>query len=230
MATTSFALTEAERARVLNALRLPRGRYSAERASQLSAIPSRTLHDWATAGALVPDWLNARPRGWSYRDVVFARLLGWLRSKGMPRTDAARRVDQVRHRLDTSPVDPSVRSDGSIFLMGGDEVDECTGQQVFDGLADLLDVFELTEPIEGVSTRRLWGPDLVRPSSFTFISPWVLGGEPCVVDSRVPSAALHALREDRGLGVAEISRLYPHLPAEAIEDALGLEERLRQAA
>lgn len=81
MPTTSAALTTADnRALVLRALRYPRGRYSAERAHQLSAVPARTLHDWATAGVLVPDWFAARPRGWSYRDIVYARLMAWLRS------------------------------------------------------------------------------------------------------------------------------------------------------
>jgi uncharacterized protein (DUF433 family) len=220
-------LTEMERALVLRALRHPRGRYVAERASQLSAIPVRTLHDWATSGSLVPDWMAARPRGWSYRDVVYARLLGWLRSKQMERSEAVKRVALVRHRLADSGVDPAVRSDGTIFLVGEDDVDRFTGQQVFDGLADLLDVFELTEPIEGVSSERLWGPSLVHPSRHTFISPWVVAGEPCVLDSRIPSASLHALSVDRGLSAWSIQRLYPFLSVDAIEDAVKLEKRLR---
>lgn len=75
MERAEATLTSAERALVLRALRYPRGRYRAERASQLSAIPARTLHDWATADVLVPDWFAAKPRGWSYRDVIYARLL-----------------------------------------------------------------------------------------------------------------------------------------------------------
>lgn len=50
------ALSIDDRALVMRALRVPRGRYSAERASQLSAVPARTLHDWATSGMLLPDW------------------------------------------------------------------------------------------------------------------------------------------------------------------------------
>ncbi|HXH59107.1 hypothetical protein [Iamia sp.] len=92
MTATTAALTADDRALVLRALRYPRGRYSAERAHQLSAVPARTLHDWATAGVLVPDWFAAKPRGWSYRDVVYARLLAWLRSKHMDRTSASERL------------------------------------------------------------------------------------------------------------------------------------------
>lgn len=222
-------LTDEERAVILLAMKHPRGRYDAERAGQLSGIPARTLHDWATSGSLVPDWMTARPRGWSYRDVVFARLLGWLRAKHMDRPLAAERVLAVRRKLATSSIDPAVRSDGSVFLIGRERVDRFTGQQAFDGLADLLDVFELTEPIQGVSTRALKAPNLVHPSVYTFISPWVAGGEPCVIDSRVPSATLYALRADRGLDPRGIQRLYPFLAVGAIKDALQLEAELRAA-
>lgn len=229
MTATGMSLTADDRALILRALRYPRGRYSADRAHQLSAVPARTLHDWATAGVLVPDWFAAKPRGWSYRDVVYARLVAWLRSKHMGRMAAAARVRFLRNLLSTSEIDPTVHSDGSIFLIGGEHADRFTGQQAFDGLVEVLDVFELIEPIEGVSHGDLWGPSLVRPSEHTYISPWVLSGEPCVEDSRVPSATLHALRVDRGLDAIGIHDLYEFLSVEAIEDALDLEARLRAA-
>jgi uncharacterized protein (DUF433 family) len=187
------------------------------------------LHDWATAGVLVPDWFAASPRGWSYRDVVYARLLAWLRSKHMERTAAAERVRYLRALLSTSPVDPTVHSDGTVFLIGSEATDRFTGQQAFDGLVAVLDVFKLTEPIEGISQGELWGPSLVRPSAHTYISPWVLAGEPCVEGSRVPSATLYALNVERGLDAAGIHRLYDALSVEAIDDALDLEARLRAA-
>lgn len=229
MTATSAAVTTEECVLVLRALRYPRGRYSAERAHQLSGVPARTLHDWAAAGVVVPDWFAASPRGWSYRDVVYVRLLAWLRSKHMGRDAAAKRVRYVRELLSTSEIDPTIRSDGRIFLIDDEGSDRFTGQQAFDGLVEVLDVFRLTEPIEGVSTGELWGPSLVRPSEHTYISPWVLGGEPCVEKSRVPSATLHALHAERGLDAERIHDLYEFLPVESIEDALKLEARLRAA-
>lgn len=177
----------------------------------------------------MPDWFAAKPRGWSYRDVVYARLLVWLRSKHMGRAAASERVLYLRELMGSADIDPTVHSDGSIFLIGSELSDRFTGQQAFDGLVEVLDVFELTEPIEGVSHGELWGPSLVRPSEHTYISPWVLGGEPCVADSRVPSATLHALHVDRGLDAERIQDLYEFLPLDAIEDALDLEARLRAA-
>jgi uncharacterized protein (DUF433 family) len=229
MAATRASLSAEDRALVLRALRYARGRYSAERAQQLSAVPSRTLHDWATSGVLVPDWFAARPRGWSYRDIVYARLLAWLRSKHMERRAASERVAHVRKLLSDSAIDPSVHSDGTIFLIGNESTDRFTGQQAFDGLVAVLDVFELTEPIEGVSRGELWGPSLVRPSAHTYISPWVLAGEPCVEGSRVPSSTMYALATERGLDAVAIHRLYESLSVDAIEDAVALEARLRAA-
>lgn len=229
MTATATALTSEDRALVLRALRYPRGRYSAERAHQLSAVPSRTLHDWATAGVLVPDWFGATPRGWSYRDIVYARMLAWLRGKKMERGDAAERVRLLRELLSTSEIDPTVHSAGTIFLIGDEDSDRFTGQQAFDGLISVLDVFELAEPIDGLSQGELRGPNLVRPSEHTYISPWVLGGEPCVEKSRVPSATLHALRVERGLDAEGIHQLYEFLPIASIKDALELEKQLRAA-
>lgn len=228
-AKNASSLTAEERVLLLRALRFPRGRYSAERAAQLSAVPARTLYDWATSETLTPDWMDGRPRGWSYRDIVYVRLLAWLRSKGMERERASDRVSRVRTLLADDAIDPEVRSDGSIFLLGDDEFDRFTGQQAFDGMAPLLDIFILTEPIEGISRAELWGPSLLRPSTHTYISPWVLHGEPCVTGSRVPSSGLYALRVERGLADDRIQALYPQLSVSAVGDAIDLETRLRAA-
>jgi uncharacterized protein (DUF433 family) len=88
--------------------------------------------------------------------------------------------------------------------------------------------FSLLEPIGELGGKaRLWAPDLVTPSTFTFISPWVMAGDPCVARTRIPTASVHALREERGLGTGEIVELYPGLTFEAAEDAYHLERRLR---
>jgi hypothetical protein len=118
-------------------------------------------------------------------------------------------------------IDPTVHSDGTIFLIGGEHSDRFTGQQAFDGLVEVLDVFELTEPIEGVSHGDLWGPSLVRPSEHTYMSKpsktrWTSGPPPsCVVHRAaaprrglpVPAGvpARDHRRHSRGRGVAHIT-------------------------
>ncbi|MFP5317890.1 MAG: DUF433 domain-containing protein [Acidimicrobiia bacterium] len=224
-------MSEAEQQLVLFAFRHPRGRYTTERAGQLSGVPARTLYDWAEAGVLEPDFGNARPKAWSYRDLSFARLLAWLRQQGHDRPDAAARVSALRAVMaDAAQEVTEVRSNGSVVLLGEETVDRLTGQQILGGMARFLEVFDLLEPIAELGRKRLWGPDLLTPSHLTVISPWVMGGQPVVRSTRIPTASLHALRKERGLDTARILALYPELDAERIDDAIELEDRLRRAA
>ena len=90
--------------------------------------------------------------------------------------------------------------------------------------------FDLLEPIAELRSERrgrIWAPDLVNPSDHSFISPWVLAGDPCIERTRIPTSAIHALRSSEALPVEAIVELYPGLTAEAAEDAIGLERRLR---
>lgn len=228
---TARALTRDEQQLILFAFRHPRGRYSAERAGQLSGIPARTLYDWADARVLVPDYEAARPKAWSYRDLGFLRLLAWLRQRGLDRPEAATRVADLRAIMaDAAQQVTEVRSDGSIVLLGEETVDRLTGQQVFDGMAGFISVFDLLEPIAELGRKRLWGPDLLAPSHRTVISPWVMGGEPVIRATRIPTASLYALRRERGLDSERIAALYPELQVEQVDDAIALEDQLRQAA
>ena len=100
----------------------------------------------------------------------------------------------------------------------------------FANFYDLLATFDLREPIEELrSTARkdVWAPDLVAPSQHSRISPWVLAGDPCVANSRIPTAAIFALRTERNLPAASVVELYPGLSASAVEDVISLERRLR---
>lgn len=63
-------LSETQRQELLQAMRHPRGRYSADRASQLSGVPTSTIYDWQRNDIYVPDFGGASPMAWSYRDLV----------------------------------------------------------------------------------------------------------------------------------------------------------------
>lgn len=183
---TARPLTAEQQHLVLFAFRHPRGRYTTERAGQLSRVPARTLYDWAKQGVLPPDY-PGRPMAWSYRDLAFIRLLAWLRQGHMERHRAAQRVAHIRKVMsDPAQQVGEIRSDGRIVLLGEKTIDRLTGQQVFDSMAPLLSAFNLLEPVAELGRRRLWGPDLIQPTERTEISPWVMGGEPCVRSTRIP--------------------------------------------
>lgn len=226
--------TEAERLTVTYALRHPRGRYVAERASQLSGVPKSTIYDWRRERIYRPDFDVASPVVWSYRDLVLLRLLAWLRQGGMPRPTAAEKVATVKQQLSRGVAVRFIGATHDSVVLADSErsglPDDRDNLLPFDDFFALLATFDLHEPIEELRSGRgrpVWAPDLVTPSEHSFISPWVLAGDPCVDGTRIPTATLHALTTERALPIGAIIHLYPGLSAEAAEDAVRLERRLR---
>lgn len=231
MVTSEMAPAD-RRSEVLNALRTRRGRYEIERAAQLSGVPRSTIYDWRRSESLVPEYTGASPISWSYRDLVYLRLLAWLRQRRMPRDRASGLVAAVRSSIEEGDEFESIRSDGRIILTDQSMENRFGGENVFpmDEIVELMDQFDLTEPVEELGRNRLWGPSLSKPTDLTYISPWVMAGEPCIDGTRIPTASVFALAEDRGLQPIQISALYPGVSEESIEDAVELERRLRRAA
>lgn len=224
--TDPKSLAEHEREQIRLALCSTRGRYLADRTSQLSGVPKSTVYYWAREGLLVPDHAALHPMYWSYRDLVLLRLYAWLRAKTMSPPNASRMVTSVRQRLNVGNLSAGhIRSDGSVFLHGDSEVDALSGQQLFAHLVPWVAHFDLFMPIDNA---RWQGPNLLRPSDHTAISPWVLSGDPCVEGTRVPTASLFSLSEERGLNSEDIVQLYPFLGPAAVRDAVGLERRLHR--
>ncbi|MGH9280497.1 MAG: DUF433 domain-containing protein [Acidimicrobiales bacterium] len=228
------ALGAAEEKVIVYALRHSRGRYLADRAAQLSGVPRSTLYDWRRESIYVPDFDADSPIAWSYRDLVYVRLLAWLRQLGMPRPSASERVQFVKSQIAAGTEIRTIGSNGRTLVLDDDGMTQL-GQNLlpFDDIFGLLQTFDVVEPIDELRRRGrndVWAPNLVTPSDHTFISPWVLAGDPCVLRTRIPTSAIHALREERGLSGAEIVELYPGLTREAVEDAFTLERRLRGAA
>jgi uncharacterized protein (DUF433 family) len=227
---TTAALTPDERDLVRRSLRAPRGRYDVTRASQLSGVPRSTVYEWAREGVLPPDYLGAKPKTWSYRDLVLLRLTVWLRSQGMAREVVVPRVARVRQLLGQGDVRAArVRADARHFFLHGDMVDD-SGQSVLDGLMVFIDEFRLIEGVSAIAEvgGPVGGPNLVRPSERSRISPWVMAGDPCVRDTRVPTASLWGLRQARGLSSTAIARLYPGIEVADVDDAVALEVQLRR--
>ena len=212
---------------VLHSLRHPRGRYPADRAAQLSGIPRSTLYDWQRAGVYVPDFVGGNPMAWSYRDLVFVRVLAWLRNDvKTPRPVAASRVLALKSYISAGKPVTMLHADRDTLAVDGDVSAPLDGSSRL--FTDMLKSFDLTAAVEDFGRHAtLWGPNLITPSAHTYISPWVLGGDPCVERTRIQSSSIYTLRTERGLDVAEIVSLYPGLKESAAQDAYELESRLR---
>ncbi len=162
---------------------------------------------------------------WSYRDLVYLRVLAWLRSKKMPRPEAASRVKELRQAIADGHEIHVLQADSHAFVPDGDLTAPMGGQSVL--FAEMLHPFELSgAAIDEIGDRRVWGPDFVTPSRHTYISPWVLAGDPCVDATRIPTAAIYSLRHDRGLTTADVINLYPELTEAEVDEAFVLEQKL----
>lgn len=215
------------------ALASARGRYPYDRASQLSGVPRRTVHHWAHQGWVVPDFHQGHPMSWSYRDLVFLRFFAWVRSKGMSPNDAHERVTYLKRVLQESiGAVREIRSDGVSVFIGDETVDRLTNWQGIADVVRFVGVFDLMAPLdEGAGkANKLWGPHLIHPSRYTYISPWIMGGQPCVRGTRVPSSALFALNYERGLEPEAIAQLYSNMEQVAVVDSITLEKRIRRLA
>ncbi|MGH9154462.1 MAG: hypothetical protein ACRD1K_01075 [Acidimicrobiales bacterium] len=80
-------------------------------------------------------------------------------------------------------------------------------------------VLDVISAIDGGS--HAWARDMYRAATF------VLMIATSVMNTRIPTATILALHEERGLSTAQIVELYPGLGPAAAEDAYELEKRLR---
>lgn len=215
------------RADALLSLRHPRGRYASDRAAQLSGIPRSTLYDWQRNDVYKPDFAGGSPMAWSYRDLIFVRVLAWLRNEvKTPRPEAAARVRALKQYVAAGNPVTVLNADRDTLAVDGDVTSPLEGSSRL--FSDMLRSFDLIAAVDDFGSHaKLWGPNLVNPSAHTYISPWVLGGDPCVAKTRIPSTSIYALRTERALSTAEIVNLYPGLDRRSADDAYELESRLR---
>ena len=224
----------AERQVISSYLRHARGRYSNDRASQLSGVPSRTLYDWRKTDVFPTDYPNSKPACWSYRDLVLLRLLAWLRQVNMQRPLAALWVAKVRAQLSEGVDVQEIHASRDSVVLSGDPTvtfdDDRDTILPFTDFHNLFLTFTIDDPIKELRSRGepVWAPDLLSPSKHSTISPWVMAGEPCIRNSRIPTAAIFALRTERNLPSNTIVELYPGLNTAAVDDVVNLERRLRR--
>lgn len=236
-ASSALDVSRPARQVVTLALRHPRGRYDNARASQLAGIPTSTLYEWRRNEVYVPDFNDERPAAWSYRDLIYLRLMAFLRQGGMERYTAARQVKRLKREVERGTDIEYIYATKKTLVVDAERTSRTTGESLlpFQTLSGLFRAFSLQEPIKELmgegEIRRIWAPDLVRPSEYTFISPWIMAGDPCVLNTRIPSASIFALRTERGLSNRQIVALYKDdLTQQTAEDAFMLESQLRGLA
>ncbi|MGI8423979.1 MAG: DUF433 domain-containing protein [Chloroflexota bacterium] len=207
-----------------------RGVYDAHRAAALAGVPVTTLHYWARNGIYKPSVSpDPRVRQWSWADLLTLRVIDWLRqekSDGEVPRASVKKIRQALHELDKRGLDRAqlhalcaVSRKGEIFFELPEEgaVRAAPGQQgAWSG------VLRLVRPYQS-------GPDLLNPRPRLRIIPGKLHGEPHVLNTRIPSAAIYALSTS-GYSLEQIRELYPAAEPDAVADAIDLERSIDPAA
>ena len=206
------------------------GFYSVGLASRLTRIPRRTLDDWHLNGIVqrdlsITDSDGRFVQGYSYYRVTLLKIVRAVRDGHYHLAAAARALEYLYARFGPPENWPDKRVhvwENKIFADGSDEwgVTEAIlqGQSVETRL--MGDLFEELRAGDGAS---ILVPTQFRP--YVTIHPDVMGGQPVVRGTRVPTATIAALISHRHT-VSEIARMYPFMGKETVTKAVEYEQFL----
>jgi uncharacterized protein (DUF433 family) len=211
------------------------GLYSTAQVSRLARIPLSTLYEWRRRGIIRPslELIQAgelADEGYSYSDLTLVRIIKALRDKHLDFDSAAKAIYHLYERL--GPPDRGWANE-KVYVIGNriyvDRPDEWAitdatelGQKVMEVLfGDLFE--ELRE--EDAEASIIVPPEFRK---FVQVKPNVVGGEPVVRGTRIPTATLAALLTKHD--IAELKKIYKRISPETIDKAIEYEQYLDRAA
>lgn len=208
------------------------GFYTTAQVSRLSGVPVATLNEWRRRGIIRPSLQLMEAglvadEGYSYADVTLIRVLRALRSRQLDFDSAGIALRHMYERL--GPPNRGWANE-RVYVLGNriyvDRPDDWKatdatklGQKVAEVFfGDLFE--ELRELEEGASI-------LVPPKyqRYVQIDPNIMGGEPVVRDTRVPTSVLMTMLA-KYRSIDRLEQLYRPIPRRTIEKALEYERAL----
>ncbi len=212
------------------------GLYSTAQVSRLARIPVSTLYEWRRRGIIRPSLELVESglvadEGYSYSDLTLVRIIKALRDKHLDFDSAAKAILHLYERL--GPPDRGWANE-RVYVVGNRiyidrpdewEVTDATelGQKVMEMLFG--DLFE--ELREGDEEASIIVPPQFR--KYVQVKPEVMGGEPVIRDTRIPTSTIVALLAK--YDIQRLKQLYRCIPPEKIEKAIEYERYLdRQVA
>ena len=207
------------------------GFYSTSQVSRLSRIPVSTIYEWRRRGIIRPSLELVEggllaDEGYSYSDLTLVRIIKALRDRHLDFDSAANALRHLYARL--GPPDRGWANE-KVYVIGTriyvDRPDEWQvtdamelGQKVMEMLFG--DLFE--ELREGDEEASIIVPPQYR--NYVQVNPGIMGGEPVVRGTRLPTATLVALLADHDIN--ELKKLYRRIPPGKIEKAIEYERYL----
>jgi uncharacterized protein (DUF433 family) len=212
------------------------GFYSTAQVSRIARIPRSTLYEWKEREIIAPSVTVLSEQGdvvdlgYSYADLTIIKIMRALRDDRLDLRSVHIALSHLFERLGA----PSQGwADAHVYIVGN---------RVYAEKPDEWDVTAATQ-FGQKAERRLFGEmfeelrELEEPGAilvpkpfrpFVQIDPAVMGGEPVVKNTRVPTSILATLKK-RGRSLVDLSRLYRPISKEIIAKAVEYEEFLDSA-
>jgi len=212
------------------------GFYPTSQVSRLARIPRSTLYEWRERGIIAPSVtvLNEHDDvvdlGYSYADLTIIKIMRALRED---RLDLKSVHIALRHLFERLGPPSQGWANAHVYIIGN---------KVYAEKPDEWDVTAATQ-FGQKAERRLFGEmfeelrELEEPGAilipkpfrpFVQINPAIMGGEPVVRKTRVPTFILATLRK-RGKSLAELAELYRPIAKDVIAKAIEYERFLDSA-
>ncbi len=208
------------------------GFYTTAQVSRLSGVPVATLNEWRRRGIIRPSLQLMEAglvadEGYSYADVTLIRVLRALRSRQLDFDTAGKALRHMYERL--GPPNRGWANE-RVYVLGNriyvdrpDDWEATDATKLGQKVAEVLfgELFEeLRELEEGASI--LVPPNYQR---YVQIDPNIMGGEPVVRDTRVPTSVLMTMLA-KYRSIDRLEQLYRPIPRRTIEKAIEYERSL----
>ena len=206
------------------------GFYTVMHVARLTGIPTTTLYAWRGRGIIRPSLQvmegdKVTAEGYSYADLTLMRILKALRDKKLDFNSAGNVLRHLYRRL--GPPSKGWANEhvyvveGHIFVERPDlwEITADAGQKVSQVMFG--DLFEDLRDLEE-------GASLIVPTDFRRdiqIDPKVMGGEPVIRDTRLPTATVVTML-DKYKSIEKLAALYKPIPRARLEQAIEYERYL----
>ena len=212
------------------------GFYSTSQVSRLARIPVSTIYEWRRRGIIRPSLELVEggllaDEGYSYSDLTLVRIIKALRDRHLDFDSAVNALRHLYARL--GPPDRGWANE-KVYVIGNriyvDRPDEWQVTDATEFGQKVIEMFfgDLFEELrEGDEEASIIVPPQYR--NYVQVNPGIMGGQPVVRGTRLPTTTLVALLADHD--ISELKKLYRRIPPEKIEKAIEYERYLdRQTA
>ena len=213
------------------------GFYSTPQVARLARVPVSTLYSWrkraiiAPSVELVDENGETVEEGYSYADLTIVRIIRALREDRLDLTSVSVALRHMYERLGP----PSEGwSDANVYIVGNKifaEKSDDWQTTSATGFGQRVDTRVFGDLFPLLREQEEEGSILV-PRDYTAyveIDPSVMGGQPVVRNTRVPTSLFPTLLA-KGKSIDDLSRLYYPISRETIEKTVEFEKFLDSAA